>query len=84
MGLERVISDSLVTKIMTGHVLMSRVNFDKNRISHASKPFGYLYIDQFNVIVFIRAYWPRDNNFDHVTFYCGGPKPFRSMQCPLS
>ena len=41
-------------------------------------------IDQSNVIVFIRAYWPRDNNFDHVTFYCGGQKTFRSMQCPLS
>ena len=41
-------------------------------------------IDQSNVIVFIRAYWPRDNNFYHVTFYCGWQKTFRSMQWPLS
>ena len=41
-------------------------------------------IDQSNVIVFIRAYWPRDHTFDHVTFYCGWQKAFRSMQCPLS
>ena len=41
-------------------------------------------IDQSNVIVFIWAYWPHDNNFDHVTFYCGWQKTFRSMQWPLS
>ena len=41
-------------------------------------------IDQSNVIVFIWAYWPCDNNFDHVTFYCGWQKTFRSMQWPLS
>ena len=48
------------------------------------EPFMYilfqkLHMDQSNVIVFIRAYWPRDYNFDHVTFYCGGQNT--SAQC---
>ena len=40
-------------------------------------------IDQSNV-VFIRAYWPCDNNFDHMNFYCSWQNTFCSMLWPLS
>ena len=43
-----------------------------------------LCIDPPNFIVFIRANQPCDNNFDHVTFYCGWQKTYPAILWPVS
>ena len=53
--------------------------FDTLTMSYQGHQINPPSIDQSYVIVFMRAYWPHDNNFDHVTFYCGWQKP--SAQC---
>ena len=38
-------------------------------------------IDPSGYTVFIRAYWQRNNNFEHETFYCGWHTAQRNTHC---
>ena len=41
-------------------------------------------LDPSNVIVFIGAYQPCDNDFDCMIFYFGGQKTYIAIQCSLN